>query len=133
MEYEKERKKTLHFDRLLSILFVIGVQGPPFLCSFFIYSFFLSLEIFRHKHWRKKLTSALSDINWSQILKNPVFCLFWTEVHWIKIRAGCKPRDSDLILLGVNYFDTRNRYLTCNIPMTDKIWIRDRVKSFNIS
>lgn len=67
---KKKEKKTLHFDRLLSILFVIGVQGPPFLCSFFIYSFFLSLEIFRHKHWRKKLTSALSDINWSQILKN---------------------------------------------------------------
>lgn len=75
-----------------------------------------------------KIGVASNKIN-SFLSINPVFCLFWTEVHWIKIRAGCKPRDSDLILLGVNYFDTRNRYLTCNIPMTDKIWIRDRVKS----
>lgn len=86
---KKKGKKTLHFDRLLSLLFVIGVQGPPFLCSFFIYSFFSRLKFsdinISVKNWRLhsptlidrkflKIGVASNKIN-SFLSINPVFLL----------------------------------------------------------
>lgn len=135
---KKKGKKPCILIDFYHYCLLLAFKDPLFF-ALFSSTFFFSLEIsdinIRRLHSptlidRKflKIGVASNKIN-SFLSINPVFCLFWTEVHWIKIRAGCKPGDSDLILLGVNYFNTRNRYLTCNIPMTDKIWIRDRVKS----
>lgn len=139
---KKEKKPCILIDCYQYCL-LLAFKDPLFFALFSSTLFFSRLKFsdinIGVKNWRLhsptlidrkflKIGVASNKIN-SFLSINPVFCLFWTEVHWIKIRAGCKPRDSDLILLGVNYFDTRNRYLTCNIPMTDKIWIRDRVKS----